>query len=95
VERTLHYFKKIGDMDYTSVMGGKMKTFHANPLKKYIERDISTCGVLPMCASSLIDFSDEDADKAQDPIVLSPIIQTETVEDIHFGASCIRTTSNA
>jgi hypothetical protein len=38
--------KNIGDMDYTIDMGGKMKTFHANLLKKYIERDESTCGVL-------------------------------------------------
>jgi hypothetical protein len=78
--------KKIIDMDNTIDMGGKMKTFYANLLKTYIERYESTCGILLMCVlSSLIDFSDEDADEAQDPILSPPTIQTETVEDIHFS----------
>jgi hypothetical protein len=38
-----------------------------------------------MCVSSLIDFSYENTDKAHDPFLLPPTIQTETVEDIHFS----------
>lgn len=39
-------------MDYKIDMGGKLKTFHANLLKKYVERDTLNCGVLSTCAIS-------------------------------------------
>lgn len=72
-------------MDYKINMGGKIKTFHANLLKRYVERESSNCGVLSACAVSLIDFSDVDADEKQDSILMPSITQTLTVEDIKFS----------
>nr|XP_034316843.1 uncharacterized protein LOC117686229 isoform X2 [Crassostrea gigas] len=77
--------QKIGHMDYKIDMGGKLKTFHANLLKKYVERDTLNCGVLSTCAISLIDFSDLDDDEQQDSILMPPVTQTETAKDIKFA----------
>lgn len=77
--------QKIGQMDYKIDMGGKLKTFHANLLKKYVERDTLNCGVLSTCAISLIDFSDLDADEQQDSILMPPVTQTETAKDVKFA----------
>lgn len=81
--------QKIRQMDYKINMGGKIKTFHANLLKKYVERESSNCGVLSACAVSLIDFSDVDADEEQDSILMPSITQTETVEDIKLSADVL------
>nr|XP_034304387.1 uncharacterized protein LOC117681956 [Crassostrea gigas] len=75
----------LGQMDYNIDMGGKLKTFHANLLKKYVERDTLNCGVLSTCAISLIDFSDLDDDEQQDSILMPPVTQTETAKDIKFA----------
>lgn len=75
----------LGHMDYKIDMGGKLKTFHANLLKKYVERDTLNCGVLSTCAISLIDFSDLDDDEQQDSILMPPVTQTETAKDIKFA----------
>ncbi|XP_065934236.1 uncharacterized protein [Magallana gigas] len=75
----------LGQMDYKIDMGGKLKTFHANLLKKYVERDTLNCGVLSTCAISLIDFSDLDDDEQQDSILMPPVTQTETAKDIKFA----------
>ncbi|XP_065923227.1 uncharacterized protein [Magallana gigas] len=75
----------LGHMDYMIDMGGKLKTFHANLLKKYVERDTLNCGVLSTCAISLIDFSDLDDDEQQDSILMPPVTQTETAKDIKFA----------
>nr|XP_034331791.1 uncharacterized protein LOC117690977 [Crassostrea gigas] len=75
----------LGQMDYKIDMGGKLKTFHANLLKKYVERDTLNCGVLSTCAISLIDFSDLDNDEQQDSILMPPVTQTETAKDIKFA----------
>nr|XP_034313226.1 uncharacterized protein LOC105341021 [Crassostrea gigas]XP_034313227.1 uncharacterized protein LOC105341021 [Crassostrea gigas] len=75
----------LGHMDYKIDMGGKLKTFHANLLKKYVERDTLNCGVLSTCAISLIDFSDLHDDEQQDSILMPPVTQTETAKDIKFA----------
>lgn len=75
----------LGQMDYKIDLGGKLKTFHANLLKKYVERDTLNCGVLSTCAISLIDFSDLDDDEQQDSILMPPVTQTETAKDIKFA----------
>ncbi|XP_065925002.1 uncharacterized protein [Magallana gigas] len=75
----------IGQMNYKIDLGGKLKTFHANLLKKYVERDTLNCGVLSTCAISLIDFSDLDDDEQQDSILMPPVTQTETAKDIKFA----------
>ncbi|XP_065936509.1 uncharacterized protein [Magallana gigas] len=75
----------LGQMDYKIDMGGKLKTFHANLLKKNVERDTLNCGVLSTCAISLIDFSDLDDDEQQDSILMPPVTQTETAKDIKFA----------
>ena len=77
--------QKMGQLDYKVDVRGKMKTLHANLLKRYVERDESNCGVLTACAMSLIDFSEEDTEKSQDSILLPQAIQSETVQDIHYA----------
>ncbi|XP_062602901.1 uncharacterized protein LOC134264647 [Saccostrea cucullata] len=77
--------RKIGPMDYTVDLGGKTKTYHANLLKKYVERDEPKVEALSACAVSLIDFSDEDSNETQDSILLPSSVQTESVKDIHFA----------
>ena len=77
--------QKIGEMDYRVDVRGKIKTLHANLLKKYIERDETDGGILTACAISLIDFNDEDTDDSQNSILPPLAIQTETVDDVHFA----------
>lgn len=47
-------------MDYKVNIKEKIKTLHANLLKRYIERDETDCGDFTAFAISLIDFSEED-----------------------------------
>lgn len=77
--------EKLGDMDYKVNVDGKLKTLHANLLKKYVERDDECRGVLTACAVSVIDCDDEDTDENQESIVLPPAFQTETYNDIKIS----------
>lgn len=77
--------QKIGPIDYKINIAGKLKTLHANLLKKYIPRDETHCGVLTTCAVSLIDFSEEGTQHEQNSMILPTDAQTETVVDIHFA----------
>lgn len=77
--------EKLGDMDYKVNVDGKLKTLHANLLKKYVEIDDECRGVLTTCAVSVIDCDDEDTDENQEFIVLPPAVQTETYNDIKIS----------
>ncbi|XP_061180784.1 uncharacterized protein LOC133189428 [Saccostrea echinata] len=77
--------QKVGDMDYKVEMHGKLKTLHANLLKKYIPREEIRCGVLTTCAISLIDFSEEGTPDEQNLMMLPTDSQTETVSDVRFN----------
>ena len=77
--------QKIGQMDYKVDVRGKVKTIHANLMKKYIERDETNCGVLTTCAVSLIDFSEGDIEDPQNTILPPQTTQSETVKHVNFA----------
>jgi hypothetical protein len=64
-------------MDYKINITGKLKTLHANLLKKYSPRDETHCGVLTTCAVSLIDFSEEGTRNEKNSMILPTDTQTE------------------
>ena len=64
--------KKIGNADYRIDMNGKIKTFHANMLKLYIDRaDEDDTGVLGVAGVAVVDMED-DCDAAEDVLWDSP-----------------------
>ncbi|XP_052710767.1 uncharacterized protein LOC128185133 [Crassostrea angulata] len=77
--------KVVGRYGLQSYVDGKLKTLHANLLKKYVERDDECRGVLTACAVSVIDCEDEDTDENQESIMLPPAVQTETYNDIKIS----------
>lgn len=51
--------EKVGKVDYTIDMCGKLKTFHANMLKLYVERE-SDIDILGIAGVAVVDIEDED-----------------------------------
>lgn len=51
--------EKVGKVDYKIDMGGKLKTFHANMLKLYVERD-SDVDILGIAGVAVVDIKDDD-----------------------------------
>lgn len=72
-------------MDYKVNVDAKLKTLHANLLKKHVERDEECHGVLTICAVYVIDCDGEDTDDNQESFVLPPAVQTETYNDIKIS----------
>ena len=78
---------KVGLSDYRIDIHGKMKTFHANLLKKYVERDpdpvptavLSSCSVIEPDPSESLDVESEYA------LETPPLVATETHSDVHIG----------
>lgn len=53
--------EKVGKVDYKIDMGGKLKTFHANMLKLYVERE-SKIDILGIAGVAVINIEDDDDD---------------------------------
>lgn len=64
--------EKVGNVDYRINMDGKTKTFHANMLKLYIDRDKENdAGVLGIAGVAVVDLAD-DEDDGEDELCDSP-----------------------
>lgn len=64
--------EKVGNVDYRINMDGKTKTFHANMLKLYIDRDNENdAGVLGIAGVAVVDPAD-DEDDGEDELCDSP-----------------------
>lgn len=64
--------KKVGNVDYRINMDGKTKTFHANMLKLYIDRNNENdAGVLGIAGVAVVDLAD-DEDDGEDELCDSP-----------------------
>ena len=79
--------QRLGTMDYRVDVGGKIKTFHANLLRKYVDRALSLDhGVLTSCSISVISEEDEEQDHFDEREFLPPTsIQTESTSDVHLA----------
>ena len=86
--------------DYGIRVGDKVKTFHANMLKEYVdrqiievkeqddERGVQGCSVLQVVATAMIERSESGLEEAVDDenlLELGTIHSKETVEDMAFG----------
>lgn len=85
--------EKVGDLDYRIDMAGKIKTFHVNMLKLYVERDSSNTDhrlqVSSVTSVSVIDF--EDVDGSDDQGFEGEMMDTpssklsESPDDVHVN----------
>ena len=90
----------VGINDYGIRVGDKVKTFHANMLKEYVDRQIievkeqddehgvQGCSVLQVVATAVIERSESGLEEAVDDenlLELGTIDSKETVEDVTFG----------
>ena len=90
----------VGINDYGIRVGDKVKTFHANMLKEYVdrqiievkeqddERGVQGCSVLQVVATAVIERSESGLEEAVDDenlLELGTIHSKETVEDVTFG----------
>ncbi len=83
-------------MDYKIDLGSKVKTFHANLLKKYFRRDTDqqsniAAGLLQVACAAIIE-SDEDMSEEEDEVMLNESLlqipsfhPEETVADVHIN----------
>lgn len=90
--------EKVTDLDYRIDMEGKIKMFHLNMLKLYVEReststevDQSNDKVNTIAAVSVIDFETEDIVDCNDyegELIESPVSKSiETTQDVHINES--------
>ena len=90
----------VGINDYGIRVGDKVKTFHANMLKEYVdrqiievkeqddERGVQGCSVLQVVATAVIERSESGLEEAVDDenlLDLGAIHSKETVENVTFG----------
>lgn len=81
-----HIVKKQSEMDYTLNMGGKLKTWHANMLKKYVEREAKLPerkGVLAVVGVAVIDL-EEDGSSEEELMSVPRISGSETWRDVEI-----------
>ena len=91
---------KLNDRDYQLDMSGKVRTFHVNLLKRYVDRvdeqvkrdNVNTAGALHVISQASIIDEDDDEDEGLDGSSVSslqvrvPSLEAqETVEDVKFG----------
>ena len=83
---------KLGKVDYKIDMQGKVKTFHANMLKRYIDRaefNLSNAkGVLGVVSVAVVDIEHETSDLVNDSIIDNPKTRSsEGPSDIHIDTN--------
>ncbi len=75
--------QKVGDLDYRIQMGDKVKTFHANMLRPYREREVSYIdhtpdrGVLGVVSMAIVDV-DRDTDQMGTDDMIDPPNKSDT-----------------
>lgn len=69
--------EKLGKVDYRIYMNGKVKTFHANMLKLYFDRDDCgfDAGILGIASVAMVDVQEDDA--VDDSCLLDSSFQTQ------------------
>ena len=86
--------KKGYENDYLLDIDGKLKTFHANMLKKYVERKPMISGAVVVCNGSLqleivqgsvIDQVKESEEMTDVETMCCPVTQKETWVDVKYG----------
>ena len=83
--------EKLGRVDYRIEMDGKLKTFHANMLKKYLDRSDFTLsnakGVLNVVAVAVVDVECDSSDVHNEMIIDPPTDQsTEGPNNVHVSS---------
>lgn len=92
---------KVGLLDYKIDIAGKIKTFHANMLKEYVERQhVSTLdakiGVLECASISILEETYENSEdglqdlKDDNPLMLVHLEATETISDVNIAEDITR-----
>ncbi|CAG2216072.1 unnamed protein product [Mytilus edulis] len=88
--------EKISDLDYRIDMRGKLKMFHVNMLKLYVEREqTNVCVSAPdhkvsfVATVSVIDLENEDTDDVdnyESELIETPVaVAKETLRDVHIN----------
>lgn len=73
---------KVGISDYRVDVQGKTKTFHANLLKRYLERDPPT--IISSCAVIEEESTESENFESDFPLESPPSIATETYQDVNI-----------
>ncbi|XP_076461701.1 uncharacterized protein LOC143294155 [Babylonia areolata] len=74
-----------GEADYKIRMGGQDKLYHANLLKRYVERQAdSAYGEVPMVAVAVIEET-EPTSVADRELPVPSLVAEETIADLNFG----------
>lgn len=73
---------KVGISDYRVDVQGKTKTFHANLLKRYLERDPPT--IISSCAVIEEETTESENFESDFPLESPPSIATETYQDVNI-----------
>ena len=92
----LSIVEKISDLDYRIDMRGKLKMFHVNMLKLYVEREqTNVCVTAPdhkvgfVATVSVIDLENEDTDDVdnyESELIETPVaVAKETLRDVHIN----------
>ncbi|XP_071486350.1 uncharacterized protein [Diadema antillarum] len=71
--------QKVGKCDFRIDIEGKLKTYHANLLKGYVERDATAAQA---SAATVFEDRDEEPDIAKARIDMPMLSQTENIEDV-------------
>lgn len=85
---------KVGRNDYRLEVKGKDKTFHANLLKRYVDRreiddcaEVASAGAILKSAGACVMVEEKDTHKGEGVLemVMPPNDASETVRDAHIG----------